>query len=44
MGAPAKVVKQLTEQQIEKVKRNAEVYVELGQAYLSNWISPEHKN
>jgi carbonic anhydrase/acetyltransferase-like protein (isoleucine patch superfamily) len=44
MGAPAKVVKQLSEQQIDKVKRNAEVYVELGQAYLNNWISPDNKN
>jgi hypothetical protein len=41
---PVKNERKNQEQQIEKVKRNAEVYVELGQAYLSNWISPEHKN
>jgi carbonic anhydrase/acetyltransferase-like protein (isoleucine patch superfamily) len=34
MGSPAKVVKQLTESQIEKVKRNAQAYVDLSKAYL----------
>lgn len=34
MGSPAKVVKQLTEKQIEVVKRNAAVYVELAAQYL----------
>lgn len=34
MGAPAKVVKTLTEEQKHKVKRNAEVYVELARKYL----------
>lgn len=39
MGAPAKVVKQLSEAHIEKVKRNAAVYVELGKAYLKHYPS-----
>jgi carbonic anhydrase/acetyltransferase-like protein (isoleucine patch superfamily) len=34
MGSPAKVVKQLSESQIEKVKRNAQAYVDLSKAYL----------
>lgn len=34
MGSPGKVVKQLSLQHIEKVKRNAQAYVELAQAYL----------
>ena len=34
MGAPGKVVKQLTEVQIEKVKKNAEVYMNLAAQYL----------
>jgi carbonic anhydrase/acetyltransferase-like protein (isoleucine patch superfamily) len=34
MGAPAKVVKQLSEQHIEKIKRNAQAYVDLSKAYL----------
>lgn len=33
LGTPASVKKQLSEEQIEKVKRNAEVYVELSKAY-----------
>lgn len=37
MGSPAKVVKQLTDEQIEKVKRNAAVYVELAKQYLTYW-------
>jgi carbonic anhydrase/acetyltransferase-like protein (isoleucine patch superfamily) len=35
MGAPAKVVKQLTEAHIAKVKRNAASYVELSKSYLA---------
>ena len=38
MGAPAKVVKQLSDEQIEKVKRNADSYVELSKAYLKYWV------
>ena len=38
MGAPGKVVKQLSAEQIEKVKRNAAVYVELGKQYLKYWV------
>jgi carbonic anhydrase/acetyltransferase-like protein (isoleucine patch superfamily) len=34
MGAPGKVVKTLTEEQIQKVKRNAEVYMALAGRYL----------
>lgn len=34
MGSPAKVVKQLSEEQIEKVKRNAQAYVELSKEYI----------
>lgn len=37
MGAPGKVVKTLNETQIEKIKRNADVYVELGKAYLAHY-------
>jgi carbonic anhydrase/acetyltransferase-like protein (isoleucine patch superfamily) len=37
MGAPAKVMKQLTEVQIEKVKRNASAYVELSKEYLKHY-------
>lgn len=33
MGTPASIKKQLTEEQKEKVRRNAEVYVELSKAY-----------
>ena len=34
LGSPAKVVKQLTDKQIEHIKRNAEAYVKLGAEYL----------
>lgn len=34
LGSPAKVVRTLTERQIEAVKRNAAVYVELAAEYL----------
>ncbi len=34
VGSPAKVVKQLTPEQIEKIKQNAEVYVDLSKGYL----------
>ncbi len=37
MGAPGKVVKQLSDEQIEKVIRNADSYVELSKAYLKYW-------
>jgi carbonic anhydrase/acetyltransferase-like protein (isoleucine patch superfamily) len=37
-GIPGKVIKQLTAEQIKKVERNAEVYVELGKQYLKHWI------
>lgn len=37
MGAPAKVVKQLSEEHIVKVKRNAQSYVELSKEYLKHW-------
>jgi carbonic anhydrase/acetyltransferase-like protein (isoleucine patch superfamily) len=35
MGIPAKVVKTLTEQQVEKVRKNAQTYVTLSKVYLS---------
>jgi carbonic anhydrase/acetyltransferase-like protein (isoleucine patch superfamily) len=38
LGAPAKVVKQLTPEQIEKVKRNAQVYVDLAKEYLNYFL------
>lgn len=37
MGSPGKVVKQLTPEQIEKVKRNAQAYVDLSREYLRHW-------
>ncbi|MES2780187.1 MAG: gamma carbonic anhydrase family protein [Bacteroidota bacterium] len=37
MGSPAKVVKQLSDAHIEKVKRNAQSYVELSKEYLKHW-------
>jgi carbonic anhydrase/acetyltransferase-like protein (isoleucine patch superfamily) len=37
MGSPAKVVKQLSELHIEKVKRNAAAYVALSKEYLKYW-------
>ena len=37
MGAPAKVVKQLSPTHIEKVKRNAQSYVELSKEYIKHW-------
>jgi carbonic anhydrase/acetyltransferase-like protein (isoleucine patch superfamily) len=37
LGSPAKVVKQLSDEQIEKVKRNAQAYVDLGKEYIKYW-------
>jgi carbonic anhydrase/acetyltransferase-like protein (isoleucine patch superfamily) len=37
MGSPGKVVKQLTAEQIEKVKRNAQSYVDLSKEYIKHW-------
>jgi carbonic anhydrase/acetyltransferase-like protein (isoleucine patch superfamily) len=37
MGAPGKVVKQLSTEQITKVTRNAQTYVELSKAYLKHY-------
>jgi carbonic anhydrase/acetyltransferase-like protein (isoleucine patch superfamily) len=37
MGAPGKVVKQLSPEHIEKVKRNAQSYVDLSKEYLKYW-------
>ncbi|MCG0275186.1 MAG: gamma carbonic anhydrase family protein [Thermosediminibacteraceae bacterium] len=34
LGVPAKVVRELTEEQIEKIKKNAEEYVRLAKAYI----------
>jgi carbonic anhydrase/acetyltransferase-like protein (isoleucine patch superfamily) len=33
LGSPGKIVKQVTEKQIEKIKRNADVYVKLAKKY-----------
>lgn len=37
MGSPAKVVKQMSETHIEKVKRNAAAYVQLAKGYLMHY-------
>ena len=34
LGAPAKIVKKLSPEQIQKFKKNAEAYVQLGKKYL----------
>lgn len=34
LGSPAKVVKQLTEEQMQKIRQNADVYVTLSKGYL----------
>jgi carbonic anhydrase/acetyltransferase-like protein (isoleucine patch superfamily) len=34
MGSPAKIIKNLTEDQVKKVRKNAETYVELAGKYL----------
>ncbi len=39
LGSPAKVVKQLTDKQIDNIKRNAAAYVALGEAYLLDQLS-----
>lgn len=39
MGSPAKVVKQMSEEHIEKVKRNAQAYVDLSREYLKHYSS-----
>lgn len=37
MGSPAKVAKQLSEAHIQKVKRNAQAYVELSKEYIKHY-------
>lgn len=37
LGTPAKVARQITPEQEEKIRQNAENYVELGAAYLEYW-------
>lgn len=39
LGSPAKVVKELTDKQIDHIKRNAAAYVTLGEAYLLDQLS-----
>jgi carbonic anhydrase/acetyltransferase-like protein (isoleucine patch superfamily) len=39
MGSPAKVVKQLSEAHIEKVKLNAQAYVALSKEYLQHYVA-----
>jgi carbonic anhydrase/acetyltransferase-like protein (isoleucine patch superfamily) len=41
MGSPARVVKQLSEAHIEKVKKNAQAYVELSKEYMKHWKGGE---
>jgi carbonic anhydrase/acetyltransferase-like protein (isoleucine patch superfamily) len=41
MGSPAKVVKQLSEVHIQKVKLNALAYVELSKQYLAHYPKEE---
>lgn len=38
MGSPGKVVKTLNDRQIEKVRKNAQTYVDLAKKYLGNEI------
>lgn len=40
MGSPAKVVKQMTPEHVEKVKRNAQAYVNLSKQYIAHWKHP----
>lgn len=42
MGVPAKIVKQLTDEQKEKVKQNAQNYVDLSKEYIKHWNESEH--
>ncbi|MCA0427376.1 MAG: gamma carbonic anhydrase family protein [Bacteroidetes bacterium] len=37
MGAPGKVVKQVTEMHMEKIRKNALSYIELSKAYLTHY-------
>lgn len=37
MGSPAQIKKQLTPEHIEKVKRNAQAYVDLSKEYMKYW-------
>ena len=39
LGSPAKVVRQLTPEHMEKVKNNAEAYVQLSKSYLMHYES-----
>ena len=38
VGIPARILKQLTEEQKEKVRQNAQAYVDLGKVYAENYI------
>ncbi len=37
MGIPARIIKQLSEEQKEKVRQNAQAYVDLGKVYAENF-------
>jgi carbonic anhydrase/acetyltransferase-like protein (isoleucine patch superfamily) len=39
LGSPAKIISRLREDQVEKVKKNAEAYVKLSKEYLNNYTS-----
>lgn len=43
LGSPAKVVKQLSDDQIIGIKKNAEVYVEKAKEYLASYSDPTAK-
>lgn len=43
MGTPARVVKQLTPEQAEKIKENAARYVELGKRYIAGEFQTEQE-
>ena len=34
MGMPAKIVRQVTDEEVEKIKRNAQNYIQLAKEYL----------
>jgi len=38
VGIPARIIKQLSEEQKEKVRLNAQAYVDLGKVYAENYI------
>jgi carbonic anhydrase/acetyltransferase-like protein (isoleucine patch superfamily) len=37
MGSPGQIKKQLSEEHIEKVKKNSQAYVDLSKEYIKYW-------